>query len=48
MSIVFYKEVGFSNEQIAEYTKMLGWLATVAFTLLGSIINVRLGVVKDC
>tara|TARA_Y100000991_G_scaffold196606_1_gene166580 strand:- start:882 stop:2219 length:1338 start_codon:yes stop_codon:yes gene_type:complete len=46
MSIVFYKEVGFTNEQIAEYTKMLGWLATVAFTLLGSIINVRLGVVK--
>lgn len=46
MSIVFYKEVGFSNEQIAEYTKMLGWLATVVFTLIGSIINVRLGVVK--
>lgn len=46
MSIVFYKEVGFSNEQIADYTKMLGWIATVGFTLLGSIINVRLGVVK--
>ena len=46
MSIVFYKEIGFSNEQIADYTKMLGWFATVAFTLLGSIINVRLGVVK--
>jgi PAT family beta-lactamase induction signal transducer AmpG len=46
MSIVFYKEVGFTNEQIADYTKMLGWFATVAFTLLGSIINVRLGVVK--
>ena len=46
MSIVFYKEIGFTNEQIAEYTKMLGWLATVVFTLLGSIINVRLGVAK--
>lgn len=46
MSIVFYKEVGFSNEQIANYTKMLGWVATVGFTLLGSFINVRLGVVK--
>ncbi len=46
MSIVFYKEVGFSNAQIADYTKMLGWAATVGFTLLGSFINVRLGVVK--
>lgn len=46
MSIVFYKEIGFTNEQIANYTKMLGWFATIGFTLLGSIINVRLGVVK--
>jgi len=46
MSIVFYKEIGFSNAQIADYTKMLGWAATVGFTLLGSFINVRLGVVK--
>ena len=46
MSVVFYKEVGFSNEQIGEYTKMLGWIATVVFTLIGSAINVRFGVVR--
>jgi PAT family beta-lactamase induction signal transducer AmpG len=46
MSIVFYKEIGFSNAQIADYTKMLGWFAIIGFTLLGSIINVRLGLVK--
>ena len=46
MSVVFYKEVGFSNEQIGEYTKMLGWIATVGFTLLGSAINVRFGVLR--
>lgn len=46
MSVVFYKEVGFTNEQIGEYTKMLGWIATVAFTLIGSAINVRFGVLK--
>jgi len=46
MSIVFYKEVGFTNAEIAEYTKMLGWVATVVFTLIGSVINVRLGVVR--
>lgn len=46
MSVVFYKEVGFSNEQIGEYTKMLGWVATVVFTLIGSAINVRFGVLR--
>lgn len=46
MSVVFYKEVGFSNEQIGQYTKMLGWIATVVFTLVGSAINVRFGVVR--
>lgn len=44
MSIVFYKEVGFSNEQIAEYSKLIGWIATIGFTFLGSLINLRLGV----
>jgi PAT family beta-lactamase induction signal transducer AmpG len=46
MSIVFYKEVGFTNEQIGDYSKMFGWFVTVSFTLLGSLINSRFGVVK--
>ncbi len=46
MSIVFYKEVGFSNEQIAQYSKLLGWGSTIVFTLLGSLFNVRFGIVK--
>ncbi|CZF77349.1 muropeptide transporter [Grimontia celer] len=46
MSIVFYKEVGFNNEQIGHYSKLIGWGATVVFTLIGSAINVRFGVVK--
>jgi PAT family beta-lactamase induction signal transducer AmpG len=46
MSIVFYKEVGFTNEQIAEYTKLFGWIITIVFTLLGSAVNTRYGVVK--
>ncbi|WP_434359196.1 MFS transporter [Parasalinivibrio latis] len=46
MSIVFYKEVGFSNEQIGEYSKLIGWGFTILFTLLGSAINVRFGVIK--
>jgi PAT family beta-lactamase induction signal transducer AmpG len=46
MSIVFYKEVGFSNQQIAEYTKLFGWMITIAFTILGSLFNTHFGVVK--
>ncbi|MDG0978132.1 MAG: MFS transporter [Halieaceae bacterium] len=46
MSIVFYKEVGFSNQQIAEYTKLFGWMITIVFTMLGSLFNTHFGVVK--
>ncbi|MFH0257255.1 AmpG family muropeptide MFS transporter [Vibrio rumoiensis] len=46
MSIVFYKEIGFSNEQIGEYSKLIGWGATMLFTFVGSMFNVRFGIVK--
>lgn len=46
MSIVFYKEIGFSNEQIANITKAFGWLLTVTFTLVGSVFNSRFGVIR--
>ena len=46
MSIQFYREVGFSNEQIAEYSKLIGWGATIFFTLLGSLLNTHYGVFK--
>lgn len=46
MSIQFYREIGFSNEQIADYSKLIGWGATIAFTLLGSLINMHFGVMK--
>ena len=35
MSIIFYKEIGFSKSDIAIYSKGLGWITTVIFTLLG-------------
>ena len=40
MSIVFYKEIGFSKGQIAIYSKGLGWITTVVFTLLGGIMAI--------
>ena len=46
MSITFYKEIGFSNEQIGYYSKLIGWGLTVLFTILGSMVNVRFGIVR--
>jgi len=46
MSIVFYKEIGFSKGDIALYSKSLGWITTVVFTLLGGLFAIRSGVVK--
>ena len=46
MSIVFYKEMGFSKGDIAIYSKTLGWITTVIFTLLGGLFVIRSGVLK--
>lgn len=46
MSIVFYEEIGFSKTDIALYSKGLGWITTVAFTLLGGWFTIRSGIVK--
>jgi MFS transporter, PAT family, beta-lactamase induction signal transducer AmpG len=46
MSIVFYKEIGFSNEQIGHYSKLIGWGLTIFFTLVGSVFNVKFGIVR--
>jgi len=46
MSIVFYKEIGFSNEQIGTYSKLVTWWVTIVFALLGSAVNLRMGIVK--
>ena len=46
MSIIFYKEIGFSKSDIAIYSKTLGWITTVIFTLLGGLFVIRSGVLK--
>tara|TARA_Y100000294_G_scaffold92094_1_gene85863 strand:+ start:2772 stop:4550 length:1779 start_codon:yes stop_codon:yes gene_type:complete len=46
MSIVFYKEIGFSKSEIAIFSKGVGWITTVVFTLLGGIFAMRSGSVK--
>jgi len=46
MSIVFYREVGFSNGDIAYYSKMINWATTIVFSLIGSIFTIRYGILK--
>ncbi|WP_404338513.1 AmpG family muropeptide MFS transporter [Pseudoalteromonas mariniglutinosa] len=46
MSIVFYKEIGFSNSDIATFSKVGTAALTIAFTFLGSFFNQKYGIVK--
>ncbi|NMP32178.1 AmpG family muropeptide MFS transporter [Thalassotalea sp. M1531] len=46
MSIVFYREVGFSNEDIAYYSKLINWATTIVFSLIGSVFTIRYGILK--
>ena len=47
MSIVFYKEMGFSKSDIAIYSKSIGWITTVVFTLIGGWFAMRAGSIKS-
>ncbi len=46
MSIVFYKEIGFSTLQIASYSKTLTWIVTVACAIPCGILNAKMGLFK--
>jgi PAT family beta-lactamase induction signal transducer AmpG len=46
MSLVFYRELGFTTEQLAFYNRFLGGLAICAFSFLGAAINVRFGALR--
>ncbi|MBC6413432.1 MAG: MFS transporter [Chromatiales bacterium] len=46
MSLLFYSEVGFSEAQIATYSKLVGWGSISAFAIIGSLFSVRFGLFK--
>ena len=46
MSIVFYKEMGFSKGNIALYSKGIGWITTICFTVIGGLFAIRAGAIK--
>ena len=46
MSVIFYKELGFSKIDIGIFSKGLGWITTIIFTLIGGILTIRAGIFK--
>ena len=46
MSLLFYVELGFSNDEIALYRNLLGGGATIVFSLVGAFINTRFGIIR--
>ncbi|GAA0854223.1 AmpG family muropeptide MFS transporter [Aliiglaciecola litoralis] len=46
MSIVFYKELGFTNSDIGSYSKLLNWWVTIVFAVLGGMVNIRYGIYR--
>ncbi|WP_242698831.1 MFS transporter [Alteromonas sp. 5E99-2] len=46
MSIVFYKELGFSNSDIGAYSKLINWWVTIVFAIIGGAFTIRFGIYK--
>lgn len=46
MSIVFYKEIGFTNAEIGTYSKLLNWWVTILFSIVGGVVNIRFGIYR--
>ncbi len=46
MSIVFYKEIGFSNSDIGTYSKLLNWWVTIIFAVIGGAVNMKYGIYR--
>ena len=47
MSLIFYKEIGFTKSDIGIFSKGLGWVTTIFFTLIGGILTVKIGLVRS-
>jgi MFS transporter, PAT family, beta-lactamase induction signal transducer AmpG len=46
MSIVFYKEVGFTDTQIGYFSKIGTAIVTIICSMLGGLLNARIGLIK--
>ena len=46
MSVVFYKEIGFTNTEIGSLSKLLNWWVTIVFAVIGGMVNIRYGIYR--
>jgi len=46
MSIVFYKEVGFTDTQIGYFSKLGTAIVTIVFSMVGGLLNARIGLIR--
>jgi MFS transporter, PAT family, beta-lactamase induction signal transducer AmpG len=46
MSIVFYKEVGFTDTQIGYFSKIGTAVVTIVFSMMGGLLNARIGLIR--
>jgi MFS transporter, PAT family, beta-lactamase induction signal transducer AmpG len=46
MAAVFYREIGFTAEQVGLVSGFLGWVTMVGFIALSALINVRMGIFR--
>jgi PAT family beta-lactamase induction signal transducer AmpG len=46
MSIVFYKEIGFTDTQIGYFSKLGTALVTIVFSMAGGLLNARIGLIR--
>lgn len=46
MSLLFYKEVGFDEGQIATYSKLVSWFVTIAFAIISGMFSAKFGLFK--
>jgi PAT family beta-lactamase induction signal transducer AmpG len=46
MSIVFYKEIGFTDTQIGYFSKLGTALVTIVFSMVGGLLNARIGLIR--
>lgn len=44
MAMLFYKEVGFTEQEIADYAKIVGWVVIAVFSVVGGFLAGRFGV----
>ena len=46
MSLLFYRDVGFDEADIATYSKLIGWGTIAFFSVVGSLFSVRFGLFR--